>query len=127
MTTPLGRVRGLGSANGGTKAYVLKQASGIAIGVLTPYIVALGIYLFGRDRDFLVLSVGSFWVGPPLLAFVILSAIHMDIGMRTIIEDYVHGHMRKLALLFLNSAFTWSVCLLCVFAIVLMMFETASR
>jgi succinate dehydrogenase / fumarate reductase membrane anchor subunit len=127
MTTPLGRVRGLGSAKGGTKPYVVKQASGIALGALTPYIVGLGIYLFGRDRDFVVHSVGSFWVGPPLLAFVILSAIHMDIGMRTIIEDYVHGQMRKLALLFLNSAFTWSICLLCVFAILMMMFEMASR
>jgi succinate dehydrogenase / fumarate reductase membrane anchor subunit len=125
MTTPLGRVRGLGSAKGGTKPYVMKQASGIALGLLTPYIVGLGIYLLGRDRNFTVHSIGSFWVGPPLLAFVILSAIHMDIGMRTIIEDYVHGHMRKLALLFLNSAFSWSVCLLCVFAILMMMFESA--
>jgi len=87
--------------------------------------VGLGIYLFGRDREFAVHSIGSFWGGPPLLAFLILSAVHMDIGMRTIIEDYVHGHMRKLALLFLNSAFSWSVCLLCVFAILMMMFESA--
>lgn len=47
--------------------------------------------------------------------------------MRTIIEDYVHGQMRKLALLFLNSAFTWLVCLLCAFAILRMMFEAAQR
>jgi succinate dehydrogenase / fumarate reductase, membrane anchor subunit len=125
MTTPLGRVRGLGSAKGGTRHYVLKQVSGIALGLLTPYMVGLGIYLFGRDREFAVHSIGSFWGGPPLLAFLILSAVHMDIGMRTIIEDYVHGHMRKLALLFLNSAFSWSVCLLCVFAILMMMFESA--
>jgi succinate dehydrogenase / fumarate reductase membrane anchor subunit len=50
----------------------------------------------------------------------------MDVGMRTIIEDYVHGHMRKLALLFLNSAFTLSMCLLCVFAVLMMMFESAA-
>lgn len=125
MTTPLGRVRGLGSAKGGTGPYVLKQASGVALGILTPYMIGLGLYLFGRERDFVVSSIGSFWVGPPILGFVFLTAIHMDLGMRTIIEDYVHGHMRKLALLFINSAFSWSVCLLCVFAILMIMFESA--
>jgi succinate dehydrogenase / fumarate reductase membrane anchor subunit len=127
MTTPLGRVRGLGSAKGGTRPYVLKQASGLALGVLTPYLIGIGVYLFGRDRDFVVASIGSFWIGPALVAFIFLSAVHMDIGMRTIIEDYVHGHMRKLALLFLNSAFTWLVCLLCVVAIVRIMFEAAQQ
>jgi succinate dehydrogenase / fumarate reductase membrane anchor subunit len=39
MTTPLGRVRGLGSAKGGTRSYVLKQASGLALGLLTPYMI----------------------------------------------------------------------------------------
>jgi succinate dehydrogenase / fumarate reductase membrane anchor subunit len=126
VTTPLGRVRGLGSAKTGTGPYVLKQASGLALGVLTPYMIGLGIYLFGRHRDFVVSSIGSFWVGPPLLGFIFLTAIHMDVGMRTIIEDYVHGHMRKLALLFLNSAFTLSMCLLCVFAVLMMMFESAA-
>jgi succinate dehydrogenase hydrophobic anchor subunit len=42
MTIPLGRVRGLGSAKSGTRSYVLKQASGIALGLLTPYMVGLG-------------------------------------------------------------------------------------
>jgi succinate dehydrogenase / fumarate reductase membrane anchor subunit len=123
MTTPLGRVRGLGSSKGGTGPYVAKQASGMALGLLTPYTIGLGIYLFGRDREFVVSAFGSFWVGPALIAFVILSALHMDLGMRTIIEDYVHGRLRKLGLLFMNSIFTWSVCLLCVFAILRMMFE----
>lgn len=127
MTTPLQRVRGLGSAKGGTGSYVAKQVSGLVLGLLTPYIIGLGIYLFGRSRDFVVASVSSFWVGPPLIAFIILSAIHMDFGMRAIIEDYVHQHFRKLALLFLNALFTWAICLLCIFAILLMMFEAAKE
>jgi succinate dehydrogenase / fumarate reductase membrane anchor subunit len=125
MSTPLGRVRGLGSAKGGTRTYVLKQASGIALGLLTPYLIGIGIYLLGRNRDFVVASMSSFWIGPALLIFIFLSAIHMDIGMRTIIDDYVHGHMKKLALLFLNSAFTWAVCVVCAFAILRMTFEAA--
>ena len=124
MTTPLGRVRGLGSAKGGTRSYVLKQASGLALGLLTPYMIGVGIFLFGRDREFVLASMGSFWIAPALTGFIVLSAIHMDIGMRAIIEDYIHSHMRKLALLFLNSFFTWSVCIVCVIAILRMMFQS---
>ncbi len=125
MTTPLGRVRGLGSAKGGTGIYVGKQVSGVVLGVLTPYVVALGIYMFGRERDFVVASIASFWVGPALIAFIVLSVLHMELGMRTIIQDYVHSHPEKLALLILNSVFAWSIGLVCVFAILLMMFEAA--
>ena len=46
--------------------------------------------------------------------------------MGTVTEDYVHGHMGKLALLFFSSAFAWSACILCVFAILMMMFESAA-
>ncbi|XAZ25967.1 succinate dehydrogenase, hydrophobic membrane anchor protein (plasmid) [Sinorhizobium sp. B11] len=124
MTTPLGRVRGLGSAKGGTRSYVLKQASGLALGLLTPYMIGVGIFLFGRDRELVIASMGSFWIAPTLTGFIVLSAIHMDIGMRAIIEDYIHSHMRKLALLFLNSFFTWSVCIVCVIAILRMTLQS---
>ena len=127
MVTPLGRVRGLGSAKSGTATYVMKQASGLALGLMTPYVIGIGVYLFGRDRSFVVASIGSFWIGPILVGFIILTSIHMDLGMRTIIEDYVHGHMKKLTLLFLNSAFAWAVCLACIFAIVVIMFESVSK
>jgi len=127
MVTPLGRVRGLGSAKSGTTAYIMKQVSGLALGIMTPYVIGVGIYLFGRDRSFVVSSIGSFWVGPVLAGFIILTAIHMDVGMRTIIEDYVHGHMKKLTLLFLNSAFTWAVCVASIFAILLIMFDSVTN
>jgi succinate dehydrogenase / fumarate reductase membrane anchor subunit len=94
-------------------------------GILAPYLIGIGIYLFARDRAFVVASIGNFWIGPALLVFMLISAIHMDLGMRTIVEDYVQDHFRKL--LFLNSAFIWTVCLLCVFAILRMMFEAAHQ
>lgn len=65
MTTPLGRVRGLGSAKGGTRSYVLKQASGLALGMLTPYLIGIGVYLFGRDRDFALLQSAASGSGLP--------------------------------------------------------------
>ncbi|WP_312992235.1 succinate dehydrogenase, hydrophobic membrane anchor protein [Rhizobium populisoli] len=89
----------MGSAKGGTRTYVLERASGVALGILTPYMIGVGIYLFGRERQSVVDSISTFWVGPPLAAFIILNALHMDIGMRTITEDYVHsGHLHRLHL-----------------------------
>jgi succinate dehydrogenase / fumarate reductase membrane anchor subunit len=55
--------------------------------------------------------IGSFCIAPALLGFIILSAIAR--GHAGIIDDYVHGDMRKLALLFLNSSLPGLVHRLC--------------
>ena len=51
-----------------------------------------------------------------MLAFVISAAIHMRIGLREIIEDYVHDGL-KVVVILLATFFAASLVLACGFAI----------
>ncbi|MGV1872517.1 succinate dehydrogenase, hydrophobic membrane anchor protein [Agrobacterium rosae] len=117
MKTPLGRVRGLGSAKGGTKTYVNKQLSGLIAGLLTPYMIVLAIWLFGKPRDFVIQKLQSFWVAPFVLAFLLISIIHMRIGMQAIIEDYVHKEPLKTVLFLGNWLFSWGIGIIAILAL----------
>jgi len=117
MTTPLGRVRGLGSAKSGTAEYRAKQFTGLLLALLTPYVVVLIIMLAGQPFAYVTEAMRSLWVAPPLMAFMLVSFHHMRIGMKVIIEDYIHGEGLKGVLLALNWMFCWGLALLCVFAL----------
>jgi succinate dehydrogenase / fumarate reductase membrane anchor subunit len=41
--------------------------------------------------------------------FVLLSCIHMSLGIQVVIDDYVHHPGRRIFLLLLNRAFAWLV------------------
>ena len=50
-----------------------------------------------------------------LLLFILAGIVHMHIGMRSIILDYVHGHARAWTLI-ANTAFAAALGMACVFA-----------
>jgi succinate dehydrogenase / fumarate reductase membrane anchor subunit len=55
----------------------------------------------------------------PLVIFLILSVItHIGIGMKEIIEDYVHGEGARVAAILLATFFAVGVALACTFALV---------
>lgn len=109
MTTPLGRVRGLGSAKSGTRTYWTKQFSGVLLAVLTPYIVIIAVMTFGRPWPEAQRTLSSLWVAPFVVMFLVVSATHMRIGMQVIIEDYIHRRTVKWGLLAANWMFTWGI------------------
>jgi succinate dehydrogenase membrane anchor subunit len=53
-----------------------------------------------------------------MLALVISASIHMRIGLKEIIEDYVHGEGAKVAALLLVTFFAIGVGLACTLALV---------
>jgi succinate dehydrogenase / fumarate reductase, membrane anchor subunit len=105
MRTGLKRVRGLGSAKSGTEHFWHQRLTAIANLPLVTFLVWFIISHLGASRADVLLSVRN-----PLVAVALLLALfsitwHMRLGMQTIIEDYVHGEGRKLALLILNTFF----------------------
>ncbi|MDQ6434040.1 succinate dehydrogenase, hydrophobic membrane anchor protein [Mesorhizobium sp. LHD-90] len=122
MRTPLGRVRGLGSAREGTEHFWRQRLTAIANVPLTLFFVGLLISLNGAGFAETRAVLSNPLVALVLLLFVISGLYHMRIGMQVIIEDYVHGEGMKLALLVLNTFFTAAVGVAAGFALLKMAF-----
>lgn len=107
--TPLGRVRGLGSAKSGTAHFWQQRATAIAGVPIVIFLIWLAVNLAGADYESArgLLSHPAVTILLALSFFVILK--HMRLGMQVIIEDYVHVEGWKMAVLLANTVFTYAV------------------
>jgi succinate dehydrogenase / fumarate reductase, membrane anchor subunit len=122
IRTPLGRVRGAGSAKSGTEHFWHQRLTAIANIPLTIAAVVILIMLLGHNQAAVAQILGSPAVAIIMLLFVASITIHMRIGMAVIIEDYVHGESAKLALLVANTFFTVGVGLVAGYALLKLSF-----
>jgi succinate dehydrogenase / fumarate reductase membrane anchor subunit len=117
MATPLKRVRGLGAAHRGTETFWRQRMTAIANVPLVLFLILSIVTHIGAGYEEVHAYLARPLVALALLALVISAAIHMRIGLKEIIEDYVHGGMRVVAIL-LVTFFTAGVGLASVLAIV---------
>jgi succinate dehydrogenase / fumarate reductase membrane anchor subunit len=123
LSTPLGRVRGLGSARSGTDHFWRQRLTAVANVPLTIAFVAIVVALLGRNHAAVVQILGSPFVAVVMLLFITSVTIHMRIGMQVIIEDYVHDERHKLVLLMANTFFCVTIGLASAFAILMLSFK----
>ena len=123
MSTPLGRVRGLGAARSGTEHFWRQRLTAVANVPLTIAFVLIVVALLGRNHAAVVQIIGSPLVAVVMLLFIISICTHMRIGMQVIIEDYVHDEGAKLLLLMANTFFVTAVGLASAFAILMLSFK----
>ena len=117
MATPLKRVRGLGAAHRGTETFWRQRMTAVANVPLVLFLILSIVTHNGASFEEVHAYLARPLVALALLALVISAAIHMRIGLKEIIEDYVHGGMRVVAIL-LATFFTAGVGLASVLAIV---------
>lgn len=99
IRSSLASARGLGSAKTGVSHWWFQRVSAVALVPLTLWFVACLASQLGADYS----SVTE-WLSSPLQASLLaiyLAAIffHSQLGLQTIIEDYVHHEGAKMALL----------------------------
>jgi succinate dehydrogenase / fumarate reductase, membrane anchor subunit len=122
MRTPLGRVRGFGSARSGTEHFWHERLTAVALVPLSFAAVLIVLSLLGRNHAAVVQILGSPLVAIVMLLFIGTMAYHMKLGMQVVIEDYVHDDASKYPLLIGNSFFCVVVALAAAYAILKLSF-----
>jgi succinate dehydrogenase / fumarate reductase membrane anchor subunit len=122
LRTPLAKVRGLGSAKGGTDHFWRQRVTAVANIFLVSFLIWLLLTLAGADYATVKRTLGRPEIAIPLLLLVLSGVVHMRLGMQTIIEDYVHSEGRKIAALMLNSFFAILIGITCAFAVLKLTF-----
>ncbi len=102
LRTPLSKAKGLGSAKEGTSHFWHQRLTAL---LLIPLVLWLGFSLAALPVDHASL-VG--WIRQPLVSIalvlmIIVTFYHAQMGLQTIIEDYISSHARRMPTLLLSN------------------------
>ncbi|MBC9206926.1 succinate dehydrogenase, hydrophobic membrane anchor protein [Roseomonas aerophila] len=112
LQSALGRVRGYGSARGGTHHWWVQRVTSMALLPLTLWFILSVAGHTGATHAEIVL-----WIGRPLnavllLSFIAISFQHAASGMQVVLEDYVRGEMKRVMAILVVKALCWILGLL---------------
>ncbi len=111
LQSPLGQVRGLGSAKEGVGHWWYQRLTAIALAPLSILFVWLVMHLLNADYDVVRVTIAQPFIAVLLMCFMVSLFYHGQLGLQTIIEDYVHHRALEMTLLILVkfSALLFSV------------------
>jgi succinate dehydrogenase / fumarate reductase membrane anchor subunit len=101
--TPLGRVRGLGSAHHGGEHWLIERVTSIALLFLGTWLLASLLLLPKLDQRTLIEWLHAPSGAIPMALLVIVGLRHALDGVKVTVDDYVHEE---------GSRFAWNILLL---------------
>ncbi|MEO7563994.1 MAG: succinate dehydrogenase, hydrophobic membrane anchor protein [Sphingomicrobium sp.] len=88
--SPLGKVRGTGSAHDGGHHWLSERVTSIALLLLGVWLLASLLFLPSLDQRTLTEWLRAPSAGVPMVLFVITAFIHAIEGLKVAMDDYVH-------------------------------------
>ncbi|GAB4227905.1 MAG: succinate dehydrogenase, hydrophobic membrane anchor protein [Kiloniellaceae bacterium] len=125
LRSPLGRVRGLGSAKDGTGHWWAQRLTALALIPLTVWFVGTVVSLIGADYTAVAAWIASPVVAGLLVLLIIATFYHAVLGLQVVIEDYVHHEGAKIALLLFVKALAIVLALSAVLSVLTLLFTRA--
>ena len=117
LVTPLNRVLGLGSAKDGVEHWWAQRLSAVALALLGLWLVLAFVGLADLRYD----TVVNWLQAPSASILMILTLLtlgyHSQLGVQTVIEDYVHASGLKVAALILTTFLHFGIVVAGVFAV----------
>ncbi|MEJ0009578.1 MAG: succinate dehydrogenase, hydrophobic membrane anchor protein [Alphaproteobacteria bacterium] len=118
LRTHLARVRGLGAAHAGARTWWLERMTSLALIPLSLWFLTGLLGHIGSPREDIAAWLSQPLASIALVLFLLVSLLHGKLGLQTIIEDYVHAHGAKLAIVLFKDVVITLLGVLVLFAIV---------
>ena len=99
-STPLGKVRGLGSAQHGGGHWIEERFTTVALTLLSLWLIFSLVMLPALDRATLVEWLRAPAAAVPMALFVLAAFRHGLDGTKVMVDDYVHDEGNRLAVHF---------------------------
>lgn len=98
LRSPLGKVLGTGSAKEGVHHWWLQRLTSIALVPLTVWFAVSLLSLPSFEHVTVITWMAQSWTALLLVLFILVATWHSQLGVRVVIEDYVHGGSKTLTL-----------------------------
>ena len=102
-STPIGKVRGLGSAHHGGEHWLTERVTSIALLLLGTWLIASLLMLPKLDQRTLIEWLHAPSGAVPMALFIIIGFRHALDGMKVVVDDYVDNE---------GARFAWNTVLL---------------
>jgi succinate dehydrogenase / fumarate reductase membrane anchor subunit len=117
LRSPLARARGLGAAHNGTHHWWAERLTSIALLPLLLWFAVSLTSLATADH-----ATATAWLRAPVNAILMLTLVatlfhHMHLGLQVVIEDYIHGNVRKFVMLIVVKFGTALLAIAAAFAV----------
>jgi succinate dehydrogenase / fumarate reductase membrane anchor subunit len=116
LRTPLGHVRYLGSARAGMRDDWRMRVTSVALIPLTVAFVWMLLSTLAKDYNGARAELSHPIPAIVMMLFVLVGIYHMQLGMRSIILDYVNGRAREWTLI-ANQCFAGLLVLVCIYSV----------
>ena len=124
--TPLGKVRGLGSAREGGHHWLEERFTSIVLVLLAFWLIFSLALLPDLSLEILAEWLGSAWGAIPMALLVVVAFKHGLDGLKVVVDDYVHDEGMRVGLHYLLAMLAVAGASVALFALARIAFGAAA-